>query len=170
MIDNLWGGWDEIARVLVVGVVAYGALLLLLRGFGKRALAKMNAYDFITTVALGSALASAVLSKDVTSSQAFTAFFLLLGLQRLVALLSVRSDRLRRALNNEPALLVRNGELLRDAMRRENLTEADIRSAVRSKGLAEIAGASAVILETDGSMSVIAEAGHPDASGGLRSG
>jgi hypothetical protein len=41
-MQDIWGGWQEIARILVAGVIAYGCLRLLLRSFGKRALAKMS--------------------------------------------------------------------------------------------------------------------------------
>lgn len=161
-MSEIWGDWQEILRELVVGTIAYLCLLLLLRSFGKRALAKMNAYDFITTIALGSALASAILSKDVTIVKALTAFTLLLGLQRLVAVASMRSAGLRKLLNNEPALLSRHGELLLDGLRRENITAADVEAAVRSAGLCDIGKTSAVILETDGSMSVIPAAPRDD--------
>lgn len=142
--------------MLAVGTITYACMLLLLRGFGKRALAKMNAYDFITTIALGSSLSSTILSSDVTIGKALAAFILLLGLQRLVAVLSVRSRSMQMALNNEPTLLSRNGELLRAALHQEFLTEADLNAAVRAKGFDALSATSAIILETDGSISVIA--------------
>ena len=51
--------WAGLGRVLVVGVLAYSALVLLLRISGKRTLTKMNAFDLVVTVALGSTLATA---------------------------------------------------------------------------------------------------------------
>ncbi len=58
--------WDGPARVILVGVPAYLSLLLLLRVSGKRTLAKMNAFDFIVTIALGSILATLLTSRSVT--------------------------------------------------------------------------------------------------------
>jgi uncharacterized membrane protein YcaP (DUF421 family) len=154
-MSGLLSDWPELLRMLVVGTLAYVAVLILLRGFGKRALAKMSAYDFVTTVALGSALASAVLSRDVTIDKAVLAFALLLSLQRIAAWLSIRWDRMRVLINNEPTLLVRDGALLPGAMNREKVSRSDIEAAVRSSGQCDLAHVSAVILETDGSMSVV---------------
>ena len=154
-MNGLLSDWPELLRMLVVGTLAYAALLILLRSFGKRALAKMSAYDFVTTVALGSALASAVLSKDATIEKAVVAFALLLSLQRIAAWLSIRWDWMRVLINNEPTLLVRDGALLPEAMNRERVSRTDIEAAVRSCGQRDLGQISAVILETDGSMSVI---------------
>jgi uncharacterized membrane protein YcaP (DUF421 family) len=57
--------WSGLARVLVAGICAYAALVLMLRVSGKRTFSKMNAFDFIVTVALGSTLSGVLLSKDV---------------------------------------------------------------------------------------------------------
>ena len=59
---------DDLLRVVLVGAAAYAALLLVLRATGKRTLAKLNAFDLIVTVAFGSALATVLLSSDVTWS------------------------------------------------------------------------------------------------------
>jgi uncharacterized membrane protein YcaP (DUF421 family) len=165
-MNDLLSDWPELLRMLVVGTLAYAALLILLRSFGKRALAKMSAYDFVTTVALGSALASAVLSKDATIDKVVIAFALLLSLQRLAAWLSIRWERMRVLINNEPTLLVRDGALLPRAMNRERVSHSDIEAAVRSSGQCDLAQVSAVILETDGSMSVVVT---EDGASGTRS-
>ena len=98
-------GWFDLLRILVVGVLAYAGLILILRVTGKRTLAKMNAFDFVVTVALGSTLASAVLSSDVSLSEALLAFATLCGLQFVIAFTSVRSSRVRSLVKSEPALL-----------------------------------------------------------------
>ncbi len=151
-------GWDELLRVFVVGSLAYIGLVAFLRVSGKRTLAKMNAFDLVVTVALGSTLATILLSSDVSLSEGLLAFVLLCSLQYAVAWLSVRSRRFREIIKSEPALLLRNGEYLRGAMRAERVTEDEIRAAVRSSGYADPSQVAAVVLETDGSFSVIAEA------------
>ncbi len=148
-------GWSDLLRVLVVGVCAYGGLVLILRVTGKRTLSKMNAFDFVVTVALGSTLASAVLSSDVSISEALLAFALLCGLQLAITFASVRSRRVQHFVKSEPALLVHRGVLLRDALRRERVTEDEVLAAVRATGKPALASAFAVVLETDGSFSVL---------------
>jgi uncharacterized membrane protein YcaP (DUF421 family) len=103
--DMFFSGWSELGRTVVVGTLAYIAVVLLLRGVGKRALTKMRAYDFVVTVALGSSLATALLSSQVKIDKAVLGFALLLGLQRLVAWLSTRWGWFHDLVNNEPTLV-----------------------------------------------------------------
>lgn len=60
---------EGVARVLVVSSLAYVGLVFLLRVSGKHTLTKLNAYDLVVTVALGSVLASIILSKTVPVSE-----------------------------------------------------------------------------------------------------
>ena len=130
--------WYALLRVAVVGVCAYAALVALLRVSGKRTLSKFNAFDLIVTVALGSTLATVLLSKDVALAEGVLAFGLLVGLQFVVAWLSVRSATVRRLVKSDPRLLFYRGEFLRDAMRGERVTEGEVVAAVRAQGVAAI--------------------------------
>ena len=148
-------GWAAPMRTLVIGVLAYVLLIVFLRLSGKRTLSKMNAFDFIVTVALGSTLASILLSRDVTLVQGGLGLALLIGLQFAVTWSSVRVKWVRKVVTGEPSLLLLRGELLHDTMRRERVTEAEVRSALRNAGLESPEEAAAVVLETDASFSVI---------------
>ena len=92
MIDDrmFFDGWGALVRTLVVGVIAYVALLVLWRVSGKRTLSKMNAFDAVGTVALGSTLASVLTSRDIGLAQGIVAFALLVGLQLAITWCSVR--------------------------------------------------------------------------------
>src|SRR5690554_6841422 len=79
--EMFFDGWDDLVRLLVVGTLAYGGLIVILRATGKRTLSKMNAFDLVITVALGSTLSSALLSQDVSLSEGLLAFVLLCALQ-----------------------------------------------------------------------------------------
>lgn len=146
----------ELVRVIVITLCAYGILIVVLRAAGKRALAKLNAFDLVVTVALGSTLATVLLSKDVALSEGALAFAMLAGLQYAVARASIRWRWFRNAVRAEPRLLVEDGEARRDAMAAERVTRDEIDAALRQQGIGRIADAAAVVLETDGSLSVIA--------------
>ena len=151
----IFESWYGILRILVVGPLAYASLVVLLRVSGKRTLAKLNAFDLVVTVALGSTMASVLLSKTVALLEGVTGMLVLVGLQYAVAFMSVRSTAVSDLVKSEPTLLLRDGRFLSSALRQQRITEAEILSACRSSGVAERAGAGAVILETDGSLSVI---------------
>jgi uncharacterized membrane protein YcaP (DUF421 family) len=147
--------WSGLLRTLVVGVIAYGMLVLFLRISGKRTLSKLNAFDLVVTVALGSTLATMLLTKDVALGEGALGLALLIGLQYVVSWSSVRVRWVRHTVRSEPALLVRRGLMLADAMRRERITEGEVLAAVRSAGVRDVESVEAVVLETDGSLSVL---------------
>ncbi len=149
--DNISG----LVRVLVVGTLAYVALVALLRVSGKRTLAQLNAFDFIVTVALGSTLATIALSSTVAWVEGALTLALLVVLQFVVAWLAIRLGWVRRALTSEPALLVRDGRALPGALRRERISEQSLHQAVRSSGAGGLDQVAAVVVETNGTLSVV---------------
>ncbi len=147
--------WFSLFRILVVGTAGYVMLVAFIRVFGKRTLSKMNAFDLIVTVALGSTLATVIISKDVKLAEGLLALLLLCGLQFAVAYLSARSRRIEGLVKSEPALLFYRGRFLRDAMLRERVTEDEVLSAVRGQGIHDLDQVGAAVLETDGSLSIV---------------
>ncbi|WP_019947754.1 DUF421 domain-containing protein [Hymenobacter aerophilus] len=155
-----FSGWESIFRLLIIGVLAYVGLVLMLRISGKRTLSKMNAFDLIVTVALGSTLASTILNKSVPLVDGLLGLALLIGLQFVITWLSVRFKAVDKLVKAEPSLLVYQGKLLPDAMRRQRITEGEIMAALREKGVDSLDKAAAVVLENDGSLTALKDTGH----------
>ena len=155
---------DPILRTLLIGPLAYVALVVVLRISGKRTLSKMNAFDLVVTVSLGSTLATILLSQDVSLLQGVTALALLVALQFVVAWSSVRIEWMQRLTRSNPALLF-DGAFRAPDMVRERITEAEIRQAVRSAGFGSLDRVGAVVLESDGTLSVIGVEGASDLAG-----
>lgn len=156
--------WADMMRPFAVGVPAYFALLVLLRISGKRTLAKLNAFDLVVTVALGSTLATILLSSEVSLAEGVAALGLLVLLQFAITWTTVRWPPANRFVKSEPGLLFYRGEFLEDAMRKERMTEDEVRAAARSSGVGDMSSVDAVVLETDGSISVIGSIGETDSS------
>ena len=104
--------WYGLGRAAAVGAFAYAGLIVLLRATGKRTLSKLNAFDLVVTVALGSTLATVLLARDVALLEGLTGFAVLVLLQLVVTWLSVRSAAVRRLVRSEPTLLYFRGEPL----------------------------------------------------------
>ena len=155
MHDIFFSGWSPIFRTLVSTVCTYVALIALIRVAGSRVLAKWYAFDMIVTVALGSAFASGLMSDRTTVAQAVTGFAALISLQFVVSWGVLHWSPLRVVVNPQPALILQRGKFDNDAMRRQRVGEADVRAAVRSHGFASLEAVAAVILEADGTFSVI---------------
>lgn len=153
--------WHGVLRVLIVGVLAYTALVGMLRVSGNRTLSKMNAFDLIVTVALGSTLATILLTDRVALLEGLVALALLIGLQFIVTWLSARSSLVSHLVKSEPTLLLFNGRMLPEQMRRARVVEAEVRAAIRQQGIAAIEDVAAVVLETDGTFAVVKSSGAP---------
>ncbi len=153
-------GWYDILRMVVVGSLSYAGLVLLLRTTGKRTLAKMNAFDLVVTVALGSTFASTLLTSSVSLAEGVGAFALLCGLQYAVATLSVRFERFQGFVKAQPSLLFYKGAFLDRTLRGERVTREEVLAAIRANGAASLSAIDAVVLETDGTFSVVS--GSPD--------
>lgn len=162
--------WAETARVALVGAAAYATLVVVLRVSGKRTLSQLNAFDFIVTVALGSTLATILLASDVSFVEGIVALVLLAFLQLVIAYASSRSERLRAVVAAEPTLIVWHGDIDRHALARNRLAESEVLQAIRGSGGGGLDEIGAVVLETDGSLSVIGRSrlGDGSALGGLR--
>jgi uncharacterized membrane protein YcaP (DUF421 family) len=148
-------GWGPLVRIAVIGTLSYIVVVALLRYFGKRALTKMNAFDMIVTVAVGSAFASTVMTKDITLADGVVAFVLLLVLQRLFASLSIHLGWFGRYLKAQPLLVVYRGKILWEAAKKEQLGELEILGGIRNSGTAAVEDVFAMVLEPDGTFSVI---------------
>lgn len=150
---------ELLLRTFLVAALAYAALVLLLRLSGKRTLAKWNAFDLVVTVALGSSFASVILSPDSPAAQGVLAFAALIAFQLAVTWVAVRMPRFEKAIKSRPAALLRDGKPDEAAMKRERVTLGEVRAAIRSQGIARLEEVALVVLETDGSISVIRDLG-----------
>ncbi|MGJ8573158.1 MAG: DUF421 domain-containing protein [Hoeflea sp.] len=155
-MDNpiFFDDWAGIGRILITGVLAYGALVVMLRTSGKRTLSKFNAFDFIITICLGSMLSSIIITKSVPLIEGVVALALLITLQFGITWLSVRWKPFENLIKSEPRLLVHRGVYQDRAMRRERVTREEIISALHGNGKTDLSAVTSVVLETDGSLNV----------------
>jgi uncharacterized membrane protein YcaP (DUF421 family) len=144
-----------LVRVVIVGLLAYVALVTLLRISGKRTLSKLNAFDLVVTVALGSTLATILLNKDVALAEGVVAFATLIMLQFVITWSSVRVPFIDRLVKAQPTRIVEDGKIQERSARDVRLTRSEIEAAVRQQGLASFDQVGIVVLETDGSISVV---------------
>lgn len=155
--------WEAVLRVLIMGTLTYIALIVLLRTSGKRTLSKMNMFDFVITIALGSAFSAITLSTDIHLTEGIAALALLIYLQFMVTWLSVRFKSFRQVIKGDAALLYYRGMYLTEAMRKERVTAEEIRAAARNHGIPDMQKVFGVVLETEGSLTVLTKTQHENA-------
>ena len=175
--DWLWAPPGDVLKVVALSAAAFLIVALLFRLAGTRAAGQMNNFDWIVTVAQGAIVGSIALGAGTSLVEGAAAVATLLGFQYAVNWLAVRSDRFRSTVFSPPVLLYHDGRFLADVLKRERVTEGEVRGAVRSAGMEGWEQVGAVVLEPGGEFSVLPKAddrrepgGGHDAAGGLLEG
>jgi uncharacterized membrane protein YcaP (DUF421 family) len=156
--------WYNLGRTVTLTIVGFTALITMLRISGKRTLSKLNVFDFVFVVAVGSVFAAMITSKDMTLIDGLAALITLIGIQLLLAEVAARWSFAERIINGEPSLLLSRGKFIPRALKRERVTEEEVRAAIRAKGINRVEDVDAVVLENDGTLTVAWEAKGPGRS------
>jgi uncharacterized membrane protein YcaP (DUF421 family) len=165
--EMFFDGWQGLLRVAVLATAGYGALIVVLRLSRKRSMLKMNVFDFVNIVIVGELLAITIMDERIALAEGLVGVGVLIGLQVLLSWLTTRSPAMERVINGEPTLLVHRGRLLEAQMQAQRITDREILTAVREEGIADLDEVEAVVLETNGSLSVV-HIGTPSAASSLR--
>ncbi|MDF1818049.1 MAG: DUF421 domain-containing protein [Immundisolibacteraceae bacterium] len=146
--DNLW-------RVAISAPILYVMVITYIRLSGKRSTSQMNNFDWIVTVAIGSLVGSGIILKDVALLEVVLAIGVLVAMQYGVTKAVVHSEKVASLVKASPRLLVYEGELLRNALIKERISEKEVLAAVRGHRLQSVTEVRAMVLETDASLSVL---------------
>ena len=150
-------GWslELVVRISLSTALLFGYIFILARSFGTRTFATFTSYDFLTNVAAGSLVASAILGKSIVESS--LSLLVLVGLQWMVSALSARSQRAQRTFDNGPVVLVERGQIRQEAMRHARVSEAILYEELRQAGANSVDGVAFAVLESGGRISVLQE-------------
>jgi uncharacterized membrane protein YcaP (DUF421 family) len=146
-------GTDALA-VVVSAVGLYLAFLIMLRVVGQRAFAAMSNFDLAATIAFGAVMGRAILGYTPTLVAGVLGMATLLLLQAVSGLLR-RNPRLDAALTNMPVLIMADGLVLHDQLRKTKIVEDELRAKLRLAGIHGYGDVAAVILERTGAISVL---------------
>lgn len=155
MESMVFNDWNSLLRILIIGTMAFISIIFLLRISGKRTLSKMNSFDYIITLAIGSSFATIILNKDISLAEGVLTFALLIFLQFFVAWISVRIPFFKKVLTSTPSLLVYKGNIFDDALRKERITREELDLYLREHGVGDLSKIDIVVLETTGDLTVI---------------
>ncbi|MFO6462774.1 DUF421 domain-containing protein [Jannaschia sp. KMU-145] len=139
----------------VDAAVLVPVMVLFVRLAGLRAFSKMSSYDFAVTVSFGSVLAATVVNPGVTLGQGVLAMAALFAVQWIIGWVRSRWDAVEDVADNDPVLLMRDGTILHDALRRTRVTEGDLRAKLREANVLDYGMVRAVVLEATGDVSVL---------------
>lgn len=140
--------------ICLTGMGIYVTVIVYTRLGGKRSFSKMNSFDFAITVALGSMVATTVLSKSVSLWDGAIGLAILYVLQLTTAYLR-RFDVIANITDNTPLLLMDGQEILHKNLKKAKVTESDLRAKLREANVLELSQVRAVVFETTGDIAVL---------------
>ncbi|MGD6967347.1 DUF421 domain-containing protein [Rossellomorea vietnamensis] len=156
MLDTvLFDNWKSLLRAAVMCLLAYPFLIFVLRVFGKRTLTNVNMFDFIITVTYGATLSSILTNDKVSLAEGAVILFMLTLLQMIIAKAAKNSKRFSDIIKASPSFLYNDGEFYEKEMQKQRILIDDLRSKVRKEGMASFENVAAIVLEGDGSLSII---------------
>ena len=147
--------WPQIVGISLSALGLYGGLIVFTRLMGLRSFSKLSSYDFAMTVAIGSILASTILSDSPSLAQGIVAVAVLFLIQGTISVIRRKSKLLKSLIDNQAIILMAHGEYFCDNLKEANLTKSDVQEVLRRNGLKAKSEVFAVIMETTGDMSVI---------------
>ncbi|MDN3492563.1 DUF421 domain-containing protein [Winogradskyella bathintestinalis] len=145
---------DSIWLVLsVLGI--FSIIIIITRVFGLRTFAKMSSFDFASTIAVGSVLASIILNTDYTLLKGAITLTAIIGFQTLFSFLVRKNEFIKSLFTNKPQIIMWNGKILYDRLKKCNVGEDDLIAKLREANVHHFDEVKAVIFESTGDVSVI---------------
>ncbi len=142
-------------EILVRGTAVYFALVILIRIIPKRDAGRLSPNDLLILVLIGGMGSDALMGGSHSVGDVLSMVALILGWAYILGVLEYRFPRLHRLFRDSTTPLVEDGRLLRRNMRREMVTEEELRAVLRKEGIADIAEVHSACMEADGEISVI---------------
>ncbi|MDR5589217.1 DUF421 domain-containing protein [Christiangramia sp. SM2212] len=146
--------WSSMLAIVITAIGIYIAIIVFTRIAGKRSFSKMSSFDFAMTVALGSMIATTVLSKSVSLWEGIMGLAIIYILQLFVAILR-RFKIVRDSVDNGPLLLMDGQNILHENLKKSRVTEEDLRSKLREANVIRLKEVRAVVFEATGDISVL---------------
>lgn len=141
-------------------ILAYLLIILAVRSMGRKVLSQMTFFDFIVGVVAGTVGANIALGSKFTSASASVVLAMLAVLTILFDYLHIKSFRFRKLVNSEPVVVIENGQMKEENMRKTRLSINDLQMLMRKHGYFNLSDVEFAIIETDGQPSVLPKSQH----------
>ncbi|MGF9907655.1 DUF421 domain-containing protein [Brevibacillus porteri] len=145
---------DNLTMVLLRTLFSYFFLLILVRLMGKRELGKLSVFDVVISIMLAEMAALAIEDVDKPALRFYLPMLLIALLEVAFAYVSLKSKKFRDTVDGSADLIIENGQIREQAMRRNRLNMDDLMVHLRQKDVKNIADVEFAVLEPTGQMSV----------------
>ena len=135
-------------------IVIYLVLIATVRLLGKRQVGQMEPSEFVVTMLIANLASIPMEEKDIPLPVGLVPIVTVLGVELLLSMLSLRSIRFRKLLCGKPVILIENGNILQENLRKTRVTLDELTGHLREKDVLDLQAVQYAILETNGNLSV----------------
>jgi uncharacterized membrane protein YcaP (DUF421 family) len=146
---------SQIAHLILELVVGFIVLLIITKILGKTQIKQITPFDFISALVLGELLGNAIYDKDINLLFIIIALLVWGALIFTVEKIALKFKRTRKVLDGEPLIVIRNGQIDINILKKEKLNTNELLSLLRSKDVFSVREVEYAILEPSGSLSVL---------------
>jgi uncharacterized membrane protein YcaP (DUF421 family) len=142
-------------EVILRSITSFGLLLIGARILGKQTISKMTIFDFIASITMGAIAASLAFNTSIKFHLTLLSFSIFVAVVFLTAFISLKSKRGRKFFAGDPTIVLQNGKLLEDNMRKMRYTLDYLNQQLREKDIFNIEEVLYAIIETNGTLTVL---------------
>lgn len=140
---------------LIRAVILYATVIFLIRLMGKRQIGELQPSELVITILISEVASLPMQDNSIPVLTSVISLSVLVSLEILTAALSLKSHKLRTVMQGHPVIVIRNGEIDVEALKKLRLTVNDLISALRQKDIFEISQVSYAVFETNGKISIL---------------
>jgi uncharacterized membrane protein YcaP (DUF421 family) len=161
-LHDMWHLGLPVAEKVIRPIVVYLFLIVGLRLAGKRELAQLNPFDLVVLLTLSNTVQNAIIGDDNSVTGGFIGAATLLAMNYVVARFLYDHEKLDRIVEGEPDVLVEDGVIREERMRKELITRSELEAAAHKQGFASLAEIDRAILDPGGNISFFARRPTPE--------
>jgi len=135
-------------------IVLYLILIAVIRLMGKRQIGQMEPAEFVVTMLVANLASIPMQDGGIPLFSGIVPIVTVLGIELVLSALSMRSVKIRKLLCGKPVILIENGNILQQNLRKTRVTLDELTGHLREKDVLDLRAVQYAILETDGNLSV----------------
>lgn len=145
----------EFLNIVTMSITALLVLFILTRVMGYKEISQLSLFDYIVGISIGSVAAEMATNIDVKWWHGLTPMVIFAGAELIISYISQKSIKARRLISGEPIVIIREGKIYKEALKKAKIETDDLMAAARSDGYFNLADIDCAIMETSGKISFL---------------
>lgn len=152
------------AVTLIRATIMYAVIILMIRLMGKRQIAQLQPSELVITILISEIASEPVQNSDIPILKTAVSLFVLVAFEILSSAIGLKSNRFRTLMQGHSVIVIRNGKIEKQALKKLRMTVGDLISALRQKDVFDISKVSYAVFETNGQISILMKPGFENAT------